>query len=631
MRFLRSLVLLALLALCQGQGLSADKTSIRVALLATGEKQMATYSRLFGQFEAASNVKVQLDFYSDITFKKHIQDWIELGGYDLLYWQAGNRLEKLVDAQTILPIDSLIDSDLLKAQLQTSGVDTVTFHDSIYALPIGQYIWGFYYNKEIFAELNLKPPANWREFTLLIKTLRDNDITPLIQASSDGWPVLAWLDYFAADTGGVALRDDLIRGQFGTKLQQSTLLSLFEYLVSNELFFAPKHTWRWDQAIPALLRKQAAMTLLAQFVEGQAQRLGNDKIGFFPFPYQKQVPNSIEVAPMEVFVVPSSTNKRNEVAVFLDFIIKYSAIDSLAYELGWLSVSNQPSQSLRLSERTLAANKRTSQAGKLLQYFDREAPPAVTKAWTDSIIASFNTASALPIRHLMEEKTVDIADGKPEAKELEPLLNFSTLKGLKGTFLASKILNLVYSPLGYDISVTRFPDIKSLDLGSDGILVSVVDDPGFEGKSIKLTEPLAETGVYLIGSEKNNCELGPGALKKTQKVSMVAEAIRLSYWASELGASLISQRNSEDSWRALRNGEIDYVLAFEPDLYAHRLELDNNCFIQLESISAHHFLSSKHAKLVEEVNKRIAEVKKTDIYKQYLQEFGLGVLPRKKI
>lgn len=628
MQLVRLVILIVLLALFSGHANSADKDSIRVALLATGEKQMATYGRLFSQFEAASNVKVQLDFYSDITFKKHIQDWIELGGYDLLYWQAGNRLEKLVKAQTIVPIDSLIDGDLLKRQLQSTGVDSVTFHDSIYALPIGQYIWGFYYNKEIFAQLNLSPPTNWREFTLLIKTLQDNDITPLIQASFDGWPVLAWLDYFAADTGGEGFRNALTQGQFGTKQQQVALLALFEYLVSNNLFFAPQHTWRWDQAVPALLRKQAAMTLLAQFVEDQTQRLGDDKIGFFPFPYQKQVPNPIEVAPMEVFVVPTSTNKRSEVAAFLDFIIKYSAIDSLAYELGWLSVSNQPSQSLTLSERTLAANKRTSNAGKLLQYFDREAPFTVTKAWTDSINTSFRSGSVEPLRQLMRGNIGKKDPQESNVGDDERLLNFSTLRGLKGSFLASKLLDLVYTPMGYDISVTRYPDIKSIDYGADGLLVSVVEKP--DGTSIRLAEPLAETGIYLVGSQNSNCDHKPGILNESHKVSVVADAIRLNYWASKLGSNQIMQRTPEDSWSALHRGEIDYVLAFEPDVYSRRHHLKENCFVQLESITAHHFLSSKHAKMAKEVNLRIIEAKKTDIYKQYLREYGLGILPRKK-
>lgn len=136
-------------------------STIRVALLTTSESQMATYSRLFSQFESNSNISVKVKFYSDITFKKHINTWIEFGDFDVLYWQAGDRLEKLVNDESIIPIDELVDGELLRQQYRSNALASVSYSKRIHALPLGQYIWGLYYNKEVFTRLKLEPPKDW--------------------------------------------------------------------------------------------------------------------------------------------------------------------------------------------------------------------------------------------------------------------------------------------------------------------------------------------------------------------------------------------------------------------------------------------------------------------------------------
>lgn len=627
---------LVLTTCMSGAALSTEK--VRVALLTTGDMQMAAYSRLFGQFEGVSGIQVELEFYSDITFKKHLSNWLERGDYDLLYWQAGQRLEKLVRDQTIVPIDTFINENLIRRQFRQNGLDSVSYQDRIYALPLGQYIWGFYYNKEIFKSLNLTPPKTWQEFERITEILKENGITPLIQASKDDWPVLAWLDYFSLDIGGPDFRESLKVGSFGSAAHQKKLLRSFDKLVSNNLFFAAGHDWRWDQTIPTILRKRAAMTLLAQFVEGQALSLGNNQVGFFPFPYQSEKFNNNEVAPMEVMVVPTSTTKREELSALLKFIVDYSAIDSLSYDLGWLSVSNAPGADTALSDRMVVANERVGEANSFVQYFDRETTPSIASKWAGAIKQSIGSGSVKPIEQLIATKKVTGADTTKSIENSEKLLSLATVTGVKGGFLAVRMLSKVYGDLGYGVAISRFSSmdaaIKSVDYGSDGELVRVVDIPALDNKVVKVPVPLATTRVYLVGAEKLHCDLTDGRPNRNPfteepSISTVSESLRLIEWMNRFGFKQVVQSSSAQAWKALAEKKVDYLLAFETDVFFNKGSIGDGCYTSLESIPAFHYLSVRHAELVEQVALGITNLKNTSNYKQSLKDFGLGVLPEK--
>lgn len=308
---------------------------------------------------------------------------------------------------------------MLRQQYRSNALASVSYSKRIYALPLGQYIWGLYYNKEVFTRLKLEPPKDWQAFKQVSSVLKSNGIKPLVQATQDGWPVLAWLDYFSLDIGGRKFRQELLNGEFGDPSYKQALLSHFSYLAQEDLFFAPEHIWRWDQTIPALLREQAAMTLLAQFVEGQAQKIASDKIGFMPFPFASNTNNITEVSPMEVLVVAAATNKKQQVSQLIEFIVNYAAVDSIANDLGWLSVSNQGRSSRNLSERTQSANKRLAQTEHLVQYFDRETSPEISQKWSSAIVKSIQTGNIDPITSLeLKRYTENEFDSNCEKRRL---------------------------------------------------------------------------------------------------------------------------------------------------------------------------------------------------------------------
>jgi ABC-type glycerol-3-phosphate transport system substrate-binding protein len=610
--------------------ISAIEKSVKIAVLTTGPQQMAAYNKLFSQFESSTNINVELQFFSDITFKKHIKDWIELGTYDLLYWQAGKRLEDLVTSEEIIPLSNLMKLENLKQQYNPNVLPVVTYDDEIYALPLGHYIWGFYYNKSIFNELKLSPPKTWKAFKKLMITLKEKGVTPLVQATDDQWPILAWLDYLSVHIGGEKFRSSLVNGDSVSPAYMADLLKEITYLTNKDLFFAPEHTWRWDQVIPAVLRQQAAMTLMGQFVEEKIELIGNEKIGFFPFPEMGLGHDDIEVAPMEVLVVPSSSNKQTQVASLLNFISNYTAIDSLAFQLGWLSVSKQPAYVEALSERSITAQKRVQNASSLVQFFDRDASTEVSLAWGSALISSIRSGNTKAIERLNNEGIQTNTSITENMIDEGKLLSFSSMTG-KGTYLYSRVLSEAYGTLGYDVSVNRYKDskavISSFSFGADGDLVRVIDIPELNKVAIKVPESILETRLFLVGGPNVKCDLKNNLLPMGSSLAYGIDAKIFEEWVTKLHPDQVLKKSYPAAWRSLYAGGVDYMLVFEPELFTKRKQLEGLCYRTLQKVASYHHLANKHADIVNKVSDAIKSIKQTEKYQSIKMEFGLGLLP----
>lgn len=58
-----------------------------------------------------------------------------------------------------------------------------------FAIPFAAVSHGIYYNKDIFAELNLSAPKNWDDFLNICQTIKDAGYIPLANALGDEWDI----------------------------------------------------------------------------------------------------------------------------------------------------------------------------------------------------------------------------------------------------------------------------------------------------------------------------------------------------------------------------------------------------------------------------------------------------------
>ena len=430
--------------------------------------------------------------------------------------------------------------------------------------------------------------------------------------------------------GGEKFRSSLVNGDSVSPAYMADLLKEITYLTNKDVFFAPEHTWRWDQVIPAVLRQQAAMTLMGQFVEEKIELIGNEKIGFFPFPEMGLGHDDIEVAPMEVLVVPSSSNKQTQVASLLNFISNYTAIDSLAFQLGWLSVSKQPAYVEALSERSITAQKRVKNASSLVQFFDRDASTEVSLAWGSALISSIRSGNTKAIERLNNEGIQTNTSITENMIDEGKLLSFSSMTG-KGTYLYSRVLSEAYGTLGYDVSVNRYKDskavISSFSFGADGDLVRVIDIPELNKVAIKVPESILETRLFLVGGPNVKCDLKNNLLPMGSSLAYGIDAKIFEEWVTKLHPDQVLKKSYPAAWRSLYAGGVDYMLVFEPELFTKRKQLEGLCYRTLQKVASYHHLANKHADIVNKVSDAIKSIKQTEKYQSIKMEFGLGLLP----
>ena len=613
---------------------NTQEKSISIAVLSTGTQQSAVYSKWFNQFETNyPKIRLNVDFFSDEKYKKNIELWLEEGRYDLFYWQAGERLKRLVAKGLLAPISSVIDDKKIITSIPANVLLQVIHDDQIQAIPFAQYAWGFYYNKEVFEQLNLSPPKSWKEFVLLCTVLQENGITPLIQANYGRWPLLAWLDYFSLKAGGSKLRQKLINGQPLKSEEKQRLTHYFKWLTESDLFFAGDHAWRWQQTLPSIVRKRAAMTLMGQFAESIVTPEMGDKLGFFMFPEMAAV--QAELSPMEVFVISGASHKKETAMQFLDFLMSPTVQLGLSVDLGMLPVNFDILPKEAVSERQITALEVLSQRRVLAQYFDREASPETSNYFANSLVESVAMGSIQPFEEALSAP-VKSPNVYSELKKSGAHKYLSSLRGHKGTFLASKLVRLAYNSLGYDISIVRFPSIeaglKSQEFGMDGELVRVKEFENLTDKLIRVPEPFLEMKMYIVFQDYSCAQPRLGSDVSGQDMppflGVSSDALILRKWAEEQNIELRQFSNEHLMWKAFRDKQIKGLITLEADLTEHVNELEQACYAQVAEMPLYHYVNQKNKDLVPELNDAFIQLKKTEEYWNILEQFRVGVLER---
>lgn len=609
---------------------NADKKSLSIAVLSVDTEQIAAFSKWVQYFEQANkDVSLKIDFYSDKNYKKNINNWLETGTYDLLYWQAGKRLNDLVDLQLVTPINSVLKNKSLSDIYSAKILEEVTRNGFVQALPFAQYGWGVYYNKALFSDFELSPPNNWQEFIAICERLKRFGISPFIQATNEDWPTLAWLDYLLLASGREDIRHKIQTGQQVSESELRLLRERFGLIISGDYFFAPNHPWSWQESIFAVARKQAAMTLTGQFAESIINEQMSEQLDFFPFPNEGA--NFSEVAPLEVFIVPTASTRHDIAARFLEYLLEPAVRINLALDLGWLPADLEHLDKNTLSDRARTAALRLENAENLVQFFDRETEENLSMRYATLIENAMITNDTSSLMNALAGRSVEPKKLLPSLdSSQDDLIHLATLKGLKSTFLVSFIMQNAYAQLGKNITVTRYSTteeaVQSLQFEKDGELARISEFGHKNDTLIKVPEPIISASIYLA-STKEQCTEVQSLTNAGVKIGTAADALLINNWLSQQQLETRKFADQHLLWKAMEDGELTHLITFEADLFEHRaLVQGGGCYQKLTSLPFFHFLNKEHAGLVSELSKAIAEFKKSDEYKNVLKEYGVGAL-----
>jgi len=105
---------------------------------------------------------------------------------DLFTWWSTYRMKELIDQDLLAETTDLWDNH--KDEFPQGLRDAFTFDGKVYGYAYTQEYWPVWYNKDVFASLNLDEPETWDEFIKVCETLKSNGVVPLGQTVQARWP-----------------------------------------------------------------------------------------------------------------------------------------------------------------------------------------------------------------------------------------------------------------------------------------------------------------------------------------------------------------------------------------------------------------------------------------------------------
>jgi multiple sugar transport system substrate-binding protein len=296
--------------------------------------------------------------------------------YDILYWHAGERLFEFIEQGKVASIGDIFTPKEMAAMFDNTVIDSVTFEQNIYALPISYYQIGFYYHKPLFSKLGITEPSNWDQFLVVCEILKNNNVSPIYIGSKSNWPATAWFDYLNLRLNGIAFHKKLMGGE--ASYLDKRIHNVFKKLqdISEAGYFIEDHQdLEWKQGLPLLFRGLTGMSMLGNYAVQDFPEKIKDKIGYFKFPILNDLSTYYEEAPLDVLVLPTKSAHTELAKIFIRFAAQSDNQEKFNKSLGILSPHKGAQQNN--SSLVQEAYDTLSNAKGITQFFDRDSKKAM--------------------------------------------------------------------------------------------------------------------------------------------------------------------------------------------------------------------------------------------------------------
>ena len=192
----------------------ADKVTITFRHVWTQEHDlpmMNIFQDVVEEFEATHpNVKVNFEGLDQTNHReeKLKSEMVTGTPPDMFVLFGGAELDPYVSSNRLLDLTDLIKEN----QLDFIDLSMWTYDNRVYGLPFEGHAQPLFYNKQIFEELNISPPATLEELNETITTLKANGYIPFTLGNSELWPGSMYAHYLMDRYAGPDLIEDIARG-----------------------------------------------------------------------------------------------------------------------------------------------------------------------------------------------------------------------------------------------------------------------------------------------------------------------------------------------------------------------------------------------------------------------------------
>lgn len=132
-------------------------------------------------------------------------------GPDIITTRAGQGyFQPYAEANMFVPLTDRVPG---LANIPAGTLGQVSYNNQVLAVPFASQVWLFYYNKRIFSEHGLTPPATWADLMTICETLSQTDVAPLFVPAREGWVLSGYVDCIGATYLGNDYAGQLIAGE----------------------------------------------------------------------------------------------------------------------------------------------------------------------------------------------------------------------------------------------------------------------------------------------------------------------------------------------------------------------------------------------------------------------------------
>ncbi|ATO27663.1 ABC transporter substrate-binding protein [Bacillus atrophaeus] len=373
---------------CSSQSSSSDgKVTLKFFHRWPKEPERRYFEEVVKEFEKEHpDIHIQTEAVLNDSYKDKIKVMLGTSSPpDVFFSWSDEFAAKFIRGNKALDLSSYYKNDTeWSSQLVGTQIKPFTYEEKEYGVPWQMDAKSFFYNKDIFEKLNLKPPSTWEELIEVSKKLKANGYTPISFGTKAPWTISHYIGTLNQRMVDEKTRErdyDAKTGEFTDEGYVKALEKLKELMpYFNEHVNSIDHEYARQQFKSGKSAIMYAETAEIKLVEPV-------NLGLFSFPDitgQKGSSNSLTGAP-EGFMISSKTKHPKEAMEFLQFLTSKKMGEKLVKDVGKYSAV----QGTATEENSTATQREAVQqiidADSMVSWFDMDVDVEIADVYLSSV------------------------------------------------------------------------------------------------------------------------------------------------------------------------------------------------------------------------------------------------------
>ncbi|MCY8914019.1 extracellular solute-binding protein [Bacillus atrophaeus] len=373
---------------CSSQSSSSDgKVTLKFFHRWPKEPERRYFEEVVKEFEKEHpDIHIQTEAVLNDSYKDKIKVMLGTSSPpDVFFSWSDEFAAKFIRGNKALDLSSYYKNDTKwSSQLVGTQIKPFTYEEKEYGVPWQMDAKSFFYNKDIFEKLNLKPPSTWEELIEVSKKLKANGYTPISFGTKAPWTISHYIGTLNQRMVDEKTRErdyDAKTGEFTDEGYVKALEKLKELMpYFNEHVNSIDHEYARQQFKSGKSAMMYAETAEIKLVEPV-------NLGLFSFPDitgQKGSSNSLTGAP-EGFMISSKTKHPKEAMEFLQFLTSKKMGEKLVKDVGKYSAV----QGTATEENSTATQREAVQqiidADSMVSWFDMDVDVEIADVYLSSV------------------------------------------------------------------------------------------------------------------------------------------------------------------------------------------------------------------------------------------------------